>query len=213
MSRHPRMMEQKHFRALLRACKDRHRNTAKRDFHLFLFLGRTGLRISEALSLRVRDLYLAHDPPFCAVRTLKRKDSRIDEVLLDAPASRGIARYLRRVLPAVLGRRVYDQDALFPAGLRHRWPTAGEIDPDRPPMTRRNALELFRYYARRAGLPPGMTLHSLRHYRGTQLYEKTRDLEFTREQLRHARLDTTQQYLHTSPEQIRRHLERLGGKK
>jgi len=198
------MMEQHQFRALLRACKERRRRTAKRDYHLFLFLGRTGLRISEALALTPKDLFLLHDPPFCAVRTLKREGKPVDEVFLDAPASRAVGRYLRRVLPEILGRPVFDSDALFPA-VTSRAPA--------PAMSRRNALSLFRFYARRAGFPPGLTLHSLRHYRGTQLYEKTGDLVFTREQLRHANLTTTQIYIHGRPAVIRRHLDRLGGTK
>ena len=206
MSRHPRMMEQHQFRALLRACRVRSRNTAMRDYHLFLFLGRTGLRITEALNLSPKDLYLLHSPPFCAVRTLKRKGLPVDEVFLDAPAARSIRRYLLRVLPKILGRPVFEQDSLWPAsrGIRSV--------PCRP-MSRRNALELFRYYARRCAFPPGMTLHSLRHYRGSQLYEKTGDLKFTQGQLRHAQLGSTQIYLHTTPAQIRRHLDRLGGRK
>lgn len=204
MSRHPRMMEQHHFRALLRACKERRRRTATRDYHLFLFLGRTGLRISEALALTPKDLFLLQDPPFCAVRTLKRKADRVDEVFLEARAAVALRRYLKRVLPTILGRPVFDSDALFPGVI-------GKVPA--PAMSRRNALGLFRYYATRAGLPQGLTLHSLRHYRGTTLYEKTHDLRFTQGQLRHSQLSSTQIYLHSTPARIRRNLDRLSGRK
>jgi integrase/recombinase XerD len=209
------MMDHPQFRALLRACRDRPRRTAKRDLHLFLFLGRTGLRITEALELTPSDLYLQHDPPFCAVRSLKRRGlPERDEVILDAPAARMVKRYLKRTLPHLLGRPLCDSDALFPAiqGIRgqvKRW----EVPAPARGMSRRNALELFRHYARRAGLPKGITLHSLRHYRGSTLYEKTKDLKFTQEQLRHRGISSTQIYLHQSPSVIRRHLARLEGKK
>lgn len=206
-------MEHHHFRALLRACKVRQRRTATRDYHLFLFLGRTGLRISEALVLTPKDLFLLHDPPFCAVRTLKRKAERVDEVFLDAPASRGLRRYLRRVLPAILGRGLYDTDHLFPGTSRAPGLHDSPAPAPAPAMSRRNALGLFRFYATRAGLPQGITLHSLRHYRGTQLYNKTGDLKFTQGQLRHAQLGSTQIYVHSTPERIRRNLDRLGGRK
>ena len=76
-------------------------------------------------------------------------------------------------------------------------------------MTRANAHQLFRFYARRAGLGRGITLHSLRHYRITTLLQTTKDLRFTQEQARHSKITTTQIYLHSSPSRIRRHLAEL----
>ena len=81
------------------------------------------------------------------------------------------------------------------------------IDPR--PMTRANAHAIFRHYARAAGLPAGITLHSLRHFRITTLLQTTKDLRFTQQQARHSKITTTQHYLHTSPERARKYLREL----
>jgi integrase len=76
-------------------------------------------------------------------------------------------------------------------------------------MSRHNAKAIFRTYVRLANVSPSVTLHSLRHYRGTVLMRTTGDLEFTREQLRHSDARSVQTYLHTDPERRDRYLRQL----
>ncbi len=76
-------------------------------------------------------------------------------------------------------------------------------------MSTRNARRIFAVYRRRAHLRPGITLHSLRHYRGTVLLRATGDLEFVRQQLRHRFISSTQRYLHVDPERERKYLAAL----
>lgn len=205
MSRSPRALDRNSFRALVRMARDRRGRAAERDAFMLWFLGRTGLRCSEALALRVEDVVLDASPPLVRVRTLKRKHARpsdFDDVYLGAGEARRIRRWIRKGLPRCLGTvHAQGHDPLIPAAFG---PSAG---PGR--MNRRNASRIFQFYARRAQLPAGVTLHSLRHYRGSTLYHTTGDLEFTREQLRHRDLKSTQLYVHHSPEIVQKHLDAL----
>lgn len=193
-------LDRRGFRALLAAAKDRRRTSARRDYFLIYLAGRTGLRASELLALRVRDLHLDTDPAFVSVSTLKQRKRQIDQVLLEPRVVKRCRTYLRRVLPK-LHPIAHDGSPLFPG-------------PQRPPlleraMSIRNVDRIFAVYARRARLRPGVTFHALRHYRGWSLLTATGDVEFTRQQLRHRFLSSTQRYLGVTPEQEARYLRRL----
>lgn len=196
------MMDAQQFRALVRVARDRRGRAAERDAFMLWLFGRTGVRVSEGLALRVEDCVLNASPPLLRVRTLKQQRTRQtwDDVYLEERVARQVRRWIDRTLPRILERQVQPADPLIPAAF-------GMYEPGF--MSRRNATRIFRFYARRAQLPAGITLHSLRHYRGSTLYDTTKDLEFTREQLRHARLSSTQTYLHNSPAKVRRYLDEL----
>jgi integrase/recombinase XerD len=196
------------FTALVRAAAARRHPNAPRDRFLFYFLGKTGLRITEALSLRVSDFFLTDTggTAFVRVRTLKQKAARHDEVLLDAHAARLCRHYFDKVLPRQLGREVKAYDSPFSSRGRAR--CFGHAQP----MTRRGALFLFRTYARLAALPLEATLHSLRHYRGTMLLRTTGDMEFTRVQLRHRSIRSTQVYQHIDPDSVAEYMKRMAEK-
>lgn len=208
------------FRSLLEAAASRRYWTAPRDLALIYLLGKTGLRISEALSLRRSSLWLDGDTPFLRVVTLKHFTKRTDEVLLEPSTVRRLRRYRDVTLP----------DLIEKAQLRGTYPATrlgGATEPDPPlfpalgaaalprtrivAISRFEAAELFRFYSRRAGLPPGVTPHALRHYRASRLLRVTGDLEFTRSQLRHADIRNTQAYQHTDQGRVAGYLKRLDG--
>lgn len=201
-----RALDRRGFLALLRACKDRKRLTARRDYFLIYFAGRTGLRASELLATRVRDLSLGTDPAFVHVATLKQRRAKRDQVLLEPRTVKRARTYLRRVLPGFLGGAPGPDDPLFPSG----GPApSGELR-SAAPMKLRNVSRIFAVYARRARLRAGVSFHSLRHFRGMTLYRVSgHDLEFTRQQLRHRHLSTTQHYLGVDPELERKYLDAL----
>ncbi len=206
-----RAMTERQFKALIRAAASRRYVTAARDRFLFYFLGMTGLRITEALSLQVKDVYLDADPAFLRVLTIKRRRPCHDEVFLDANTARLVRFYIGRTLPQLYAAQAGADQAwpgpacpLFLAGRRGR----GAVLRLKA-MSRRNATWLFRTYARLAGLPPSIVLHSLRHYRGTMLLRRTADLEFTRAQMRHRSLRTTAAYQHADPDRVAGYLNKL----
>ena len=202
MNRASRMMTKPEFRALVRVARDRKGRAAQRDAAMLWFLGRSGLRITEALALTVEDAILDAKPAFVRVRTLKRrgKGDAWDDVYLDRTTTARLERWIAHGLRRCLGRKARPTDPIFPAAF-------GALEAAR--MTRRNGTRIFRFYAKRANLRAGITLHSLRHHSGTATYHATGDLQFVRQQLRHRRLTSTQVYLHSDPERVRGYLEQL----
>lgn len=197
------------FSALMRAVAASRTWGGRRDAFLFHFLARTGLRISEALELRVEHLYLDQDPPFVLVRTLKRRRRSgkpappRDHVYLDAETATRARRHVA-MLYQDAGIRFAHKEPRIPL-FQARPAKRGRAE---RPMSSRNAAAVLKTWLRRAGLPSSVSLKAFRHYRSTTLLRRTGDLEFTRSQLRHASVSTTQIYLHTDPELVRGHLEK-----
>ncbi len=202
-----RYLDRRSFVALLRAARERERRvTARRDHFLIYLLGRTGLRCSEALALRVKDLHLDTDPPYLDVLTLKRRKPVHDQVVIEQRTVRQARRYVNAVLPKLLHRVArYGADPLFPIPIRR----CCEAGPVTKAMGSRNARRIFDVYRRRAKLPAWVTLHSLRHYRGSELLRASKDLRWVQQQLRHRFISSTQRYLHVDPELQRRYLAKL----
>jgi len=199
--RRPRAMDQAQFRSLTHQARDRRARAADRDLFLFYFLAKTGGRTSECLAVKVRDVVLEHSPPFVRMATLKQKSKAGTwrDVYLEDKMAKRVRRWIKFGLPRCLGRPPRPDDPLIPGAF-------GMYEPGH--MTARNARRIFKLYKGRAQLE-GVSVHSLRHYRGTQLYDRTKDLAFTREQLGHSRLESTQIYLHHSPARVGQLLQDL----
>ncbi len=75
-------------------------------------------------------------------------------------------------------------------------------------LTARSVERMFTAMARRAGLPEGVTPHTLRHSFATHLLNNGADLRSVQEMLGHASLSTTQLYTHVSIEHMREVYER-----
>jgi site-specific recombinase XerD len=147
-----------------------------------------GLRISELAGARLAGLDLRRGE----LRVLgKGQKERIG--LLGRPARDALAEYLAVGRPALLGRRptgVVAPEALF---LNHRGAPLG-------PRGLRYRLDRLR---ERAGLPEGVSPHTLRHSFATHLLEGGADLRVVQELLGHENLATTQIYTHVSPARLR----------
>lgn len=208
--RNAAILDERGFKAMLRAAAVRPVTWAPRDRFLIYVLGKTGLRISEALALRARDFRWTWtgDPAFIRVKTLKRRAPRTDEVLLDRKAAQAARAYLGRlgrliklhVTDYVDGELERADLPVFPALVGARTVR---------PMSRYQAHDAIRMYARLAGLPREIHPHTFRHYRATQLLRLTGDLEFTRAQLRYADVRNTQAYQHADPRRAAGYLERI----
>ena len=156
---------------------------------LVLFLYGTGLRISEALSLKISNLLWEGDRPV-ALRVLGKRDK---ERLV--PLSPVAEEALRAWLP-LRGKVQGPVFALlhdYPRAKRGKAPSAAYVE------------ARFRAMALRVGLDPKrFTPHKLRHAYATALVEAGVDLAAVKDLLGHETLATTGIYVHASRERLRR---------
>lgn len=176
------------FRALLNAALVRAHKNAQRDYTLLCLAGLAGLRVIEVTSLLVCDLRLRETRVRCGaeevygiirVRSAKRKAKDggpvYEEVFLPETARAALDRYVRSL----------------PTKERQSWSRVF-------PLTTRACESLFKRYCALARLNPKYSFHALRHFRGLTVYEATKDIQLTREALRHAKIATTEIYVHTA---------------
>jgi site-specific recombinase XerD len=143
-----------------------------------------GLRISELASAQLGSLALQRGE----IRVLgKGRKERIG--LLGRPARLALGAYLEDGRPVLLKRRTADDAPPVEIFLNHL---------GRPLGVRGLRYRLDRL-CRRAGLPVGVSPHTLRHSFATHLLDGGADLRVVQELLGHENLATTQIYTHVSP--------------
>jgi site-specific recombinase XerD len=143
-----------------------------------------GLRISELASATLGALDLRRGE----IRVLgKGRKERIG--LLGRPARRAIAEYLEDGRPILLERRAGAEPPPVEIFLNH---LGG-------PLGVRGLRYRFDRLCARAGLPVGVSPHTLRHSFATHLLDGGADLRVVQELLGHENLATTQIYTHVSP--------------
>jgi site-specific recombinase XerD len=164
------------------------RAIALRDRALVETAYAAGLRISELAAAELGNLDLRRGE----VRVLgKGRKERIG--LLGRPAREALAAYLEDGRPVLADRRpplVEPPPAVF---LNHHGAPLGV-------RGLRGRLDRLR---RLAGLPEGVSPHTLRHSFATHLLEGGADLRIVQELLGHESLATTQVYTHVSPARLR----------
>jgi site-specific recombinase XerD len=149
-----------------------------------------GLRISELAAADLGSLDLRRGE----IRVLgKGRKERVG--LLGRPARAALAGYLEDGRPVLAERAAGRPDAADSTEifLNHRGTPLGV-------RGLRYRLDLLR---RRAGLPAGVSPHTLRHSFATHLLEGGADLRVVQELLGHESLATTQVYTHVSPARLR----------
>jgi len=142
--------------------------TDRRDRALFATIYHYGLRVSEAASLPRSDVNFCHQTLF--IRRVKNGMSS------EYPLLKNTARLLKRYLPI----RIPLGDALFTG-------RQGQ-------MSQRRIQQLFKGYARKAGLDRKYTVHSLRHSIATHLLDAGLDIADVQVHLGHARIESTRHY-------------------
>jgi integrase/recombinase XerD len=161
---------------------------ATRDRALIEVAYAAGLRISELAAAELSNLDLTRGE----IRVLgKGRKERIG--LLGRPAIAAIETYLDEARHALLARRRKpgpEPDAIF---LNH----------DGAPIGVRGLRYRIDRLCRLAGLPEGVSPHTLRHSFATHLLDGGADLRVVQELLGHESLATTQVYTHVSAARLR----------
>jgi integrase/recombinase XerD len=155
--------------------KEVHPN-AQRDAAMLEALYGAGLRISELIGLRVRDLSLEE-----GLVSVQGKGEKRRIVPLGGGAVRVLRRYLRERRADL--DRGQSKGALF---LNHHG----------RPLSRMGAWKIIRKHVRNAGIERNVTPHTFRHSFATHLLEGGADLVAVQEMLGHADISTTQIYTH-----------------
>ena len=142
-----------------------------------------GLRVSEWITLGVRDLLLED-----ALLRVFGKGSK------------------ERLVP--IGRRAIGAVAVYTRELRPRLERGGGkgvlfLNARGTPLTRMGAWKMLRKYVDKAGLQKHVSPHTLRHSFATHLLEGGADLRAVQEMLGHADISTTQIYTHVDREYLR----------
>jgi len=165
--------------------------TAIRDRAILELLYSSGLRVSELVALDWEDL----DRRAEVVRVLgKGRKERIG--LLGRPALEALDAYLADGRPVLLAQR--------PTALRGSAPpTHVFLNHKGAPLGVRGLRYRLDRLCRQAGLPEGVSPHTLRHSFATHLLEGGADLRVVQELLGHESLATTQIYTHVSPTRLR----------
>jgi len=154
-----------------------------RDRALLEFAYASGVRVSELVGLRIRDLSL--DEGFARVLG---KGAKERVVPVGGAARRALDVYLRETRPAL--ERGKGKGVVF---LNAR----GE------PLSRMGVWKILRKHVGRAGVTRRVTPHTLRHSFATHLLEGGADLAAVQEMLGHADISTTQIYTHVDREYLK----------
>jgi len=157
----------------------------RRDRAMLELLYATGCRASEISNLRMQDLHL--DESFCICRGKGDKERMTPLGVRAIAAVRVYLEHERPVL-AARSRATADWVLLSRRGIRLR---------------RERIWELLKDYARRVGVPPEVSPHTLRHSFATHLLVGGADLRQVQEMLGHASIATTQIYTHVDPTRLK----------
>ncbi|MGB4268557.1 MAG: site-specific tyrosine recombinase XerD [Spirochaetota bacterium] len=153
-----------------------------RDKAIFELLYSAGLRISEAVELKVIDVDLKNK--FLKVLGKGNKE-RI--VPIGDEAKRLIEKYLKDSRPIILGNRI--SEYLF-------------ISKKGGMLNRKSVWRLLKGYAKMVDIRKNITPHTLRHSFATHLLERGADLRAVQELLGHVDISTTQIYTHLARKQL-----------
>jgi site-specific recombinase XerD len=172
----PRVPEDEAVRRLLQACPETFEG--RRNKALVALLADSGLRISEALRLRIEDVNFA-------ARTLNvraGKGQKDGVGFFGAETAQHIRAWLSKL------RDAHAEDYLF-------------TDRRGRSLTRSHGVHVLHRLSVKAGQPRKIGPHALRHYAATSILRQTGDLELVRQVLRHESLAMALRYAHlTKPD-------------
>ena len=154
-----------------------------RDAAMIELLYAAGLRVSELVNLKVRDVNL--EAGFVRVFG---KGAKERVVPIGLYAKEKINTYIETFRPLLLKTHISPHLFVGRAG---------------KPMTRQGFWKLLRQYVLRAGIHKNVTPHSLRHSFASHLLEGGADLRAVQIMLGHVDISTTQIYTHVARERLK----------
>ena len=169
-------------------------NYEMRDRNLFVLGIKTGMRISELLSLTVKDVW-QYDQPVDMLSLRKqvvkgKKEARA--IPLNKDAKKAI-----RELKEWLSTQVVELTPDTPLFISQKSQKGNE------PISRMQAHRILNEAFRKAGLTGKLASHSMRKSFGTRIYTATKDIMVTKELLGHANVNTTQKYIGVGMDALR----------
>ena len=153
-----------------------------RDKAIFELLYSCGLRITEAVELKINNVDFEN-------RLLKvtGKGSRERIVPMGNEAKRLLYKYINESRPAILGDR--NSEYLF-------------VSKKGGMINRKSVWRLLKGYVNQTEIKKNITPHTLRHSFATHLLERGADLRAVQELLGHVDISTTQVYTHMARKQL-----------
>ncbi len=153
-----------------------------RDKAMLEVLYATGIRVSELISLDVRDVNLS----LCCIRCRSKSRERV--IPLYKGAVRALEVYMKQVRPQLL--RDPQDTFLF-------------VNMNGDPMSRQGFWKIVKHYQEKAGIQKDITPHTLRHSFAAHLLENGADLKSIQEMLGHADISSTQIYTQVVNQKLR----------
>lgn len=147
-----------------------------RDKAMLELLYATGVRVSELISLNIKDINFETGNVRCMGKAEKERTIPISPI-----AVRALSYYLLHMRTKMLKHKKVS-DALFVSHLGLR-------------MTRQGFWKILRRYSKEIGLIRSITPHTLRHSFAAHLVENGADLRSVQEMLGHVDISTTQIYV------------------
>lgn len=153
---------------------DEHTPKGLRDKAMLELLYATGIRVSELIHLREKDVSLTMNYVACS------ESGRERMIPFGEPAKKALKLYLRSAREELLKGK--ESDWLF-------------CNCSGGPMSRQGFWKVLKNYVLQAGIAEDITPHTLRHSFALHLLQNGADLKSVQEMMGHSAISTTQMYL------------------
>ncbi len=181
----PRFLNQAEIEALL-LVPDVSTETGLRDRAILEVMYASGLRVSEAVSMRLKDIDLDS-----GILTTTGKGSKTRRV----PVGSSAVEWLKSYISLRQKKENIEVSNLF-------------VTPAGRPVTRQTIFLFIKEYAEKCGLED-VSPHTLRHSFATHLVQNRADIRSVQQMLGHADISTTQIYTHMTDAHLREAYERF----
>jgi len=173
----PNGLNEKEVNEFIRPIKE---NEPYRNYAIVVLLANTGLRISEALNLKLDNLFLDDNEA-----TIIGKGNKQREIILYPNAVKVLREYLANHRAKY--KYAKDSEYVFVSNKGNK-------------LSYRSVDAIFKKYGGK------ITPHKLRHYFGAMLYRETKDLRLVQDQLGHSSPNVTVMYTYLSKEDKKKSL-------